>query len=158
MLSRAAVCFQTVPFLRLSQVAFHMSSASLNATNGAVQGVSLADLPKSNVFTSNLPADAAFPTPAESFKASRKELGPRIVKGALYTYIRPEEKEDAQLFGVSEMAMRDIGLKPGEENTEDFKQLVAGNKILWNPENETGIYPWAQCYGGLSMNFSTWYI
>lgn len=122
------------------------------AANGirhsAFEGVSLAELPKSNVFTSTLPADEKFPTPAESYKASRKELGPRMVKGALYTFVKPEEKEDSELYGVSLQAMRDIGLRSGEEQTEDFKKLISGNKIIWDPETEKGIYPWAQCYGG----------
>ena len=71
-----------------------------------------------------------------------------MVKGALYTFVRPEETKEPELLGVSERAMRDIGLKQGEENTEDFKQLVAGNKIMWDADTEKGIYPWAQCYGG----------
>lgn len=71
-----------------------------------------------------------------------------MVKGALYTYVRPEESKDPELLGVSNMAMSDIGLKDGEENTEEFKSMVAGNRIFWNEDREEGIYPWAQCYGG----------
>ena len=77
-----------------------------------------------------------------------------MVKGALFTYVRPEEKDEPQLMGVSERAMRDIGLQVGEEETDDFKNLVAGNKIMWNPESREGIYPWAQCYGG--WQFGSW--
>ena len=117
-------------------------------------GRSLNDLPKSNVFTSSLPTDDKFPSPASSYDASRNELGPRLVKGALFTYIRPEEKQDAQLFGVGGRAMRDIGLKHGEHETEDFEKLVSGNKILWDPGTEKGVYPWAQCYGG--WQFGSW--
>ena len=136
---------------------FQMTQQLSNgASNGADEsrfgGTTLAELPKSNVFTENLPADDKFPRPADSHKASRPELGPRMVKGALFTYVRPEEKEDTELYGVSEMAMRDIGLKPGEEKTQEFQQLVSGNKILWDPKTETGIYPWAQCYGGKLPN------
>ena len=76
--------------------------------SGAFEGISLAELPKSNVFTTNLPADEKFASPADSYKASRKELGPRMVKGALYTFVRPEEKEHAELYGVSPRAMSDI--------------------------------------------------
>ena len=43
--------------------------------------------------------------------------------------------------------MKDLGLKPGEELSPKFKALVAGNDFYWD-ENEGGIYPWAQCYGG----------
>lgn len=71
-----------------------------------------------------------------------------MVKNALYTYVRPLETKDPELLAVSDRALRDIGLEAGEEHTEDFKQMVAGNKIFWSPETETGIYPWAQCYGG----------
>lgn len=71
-----------------------------------------------------------------------------MVKGALYTYVRPEGSDKAELLGVSKRAMKDIGLKEGEETTEEFKELVAGNKIMWDSETKEGIYPWAQCYGG----------
>ncbi|KAG2421624.1 hypothetical protein HFD88_005599 [Aspergillus terreus] len=116
-------------------------------------GVSLGDLPKSNVFTSKLPADPAFETPEDSHRAPRETLGPRMVKGALYTFVRPEPAEEPELLGVSPKAMEDLGLKPGEEETPEFKELVAGNKMFWD-EERGGIYPWAQCYGG--WQFGTW--
>lgn len=122
---------------RLSQMASRLSTA----------GTSLAELPKSNVFTSKLPADPAFETPESSHKAPRETLGPRMVKGALFTYVRPEQTDDPELLSVSTKAMKDLGLKPGEEQTSQFKALVAGNEIWWN-EERGGIYPWAQCYGG----------
>ena len=119
------------------------------------EGVSLTDLPKSNTFTSNLPADPEFSTPAESWKASREELGPRMVKKALYTFVKPEVKPDAELYATSPQAIQDIGLQSGEEQTDDFKKLVSGNKIWWDPEKTgEGIYPWAQCYGG--WQFGSW--
>ena len=136
--------------VRLSQMTAHFSNGVASAMSNGIlaEGVSLADLPKSNVFTSSLPADSKFPSPLESFKASREELGPRMVKGALYTYVRPETKIDPVLLGISERAMRDIGIQAGEEETEDFKQMTAGNKIMWDEASGKGIYPWAQCYGG----------
>ena len=119
----------------------------------------LGELPKSNIFTAKLPPDPAFQTPESSHNVPRQALGPRLVKGALYTYVRPEPAEEPQLLGVSPKAMEDIGLKSGEENTPEFRALVAGNKTLWE---EAGIYPWAHCYGGmLSFNFfllSNYYI
>ncbi|MCJ1307093.1 hypothetical protein MMC25_000739 [Agyrium rufum] len=117
-------------------------------------GVSLSDLPKSNIFTSSLPADAKFPTPASSHKASHDELGPRQIRNALFTYVRPEEKEEPQLLGVSRRAMKDIGIKEGEEEIELFKDVAAGNKIFWDEEKQAGVYPWAQCYGG--WQFGNW--
>ena len=134
---------------RLAQMVAPFSNGAVNgASNGAFAGVSLQDLPKSNVFTSNLPPDPQYMTPISSHKASRADLGPRMVKGALYTYVRPEAAKDPELLSISRKAMRDIGLKEGEEKSEYFKALVAGNKILWDEKVEEGIYPWAQCYGG----------
>jgi len=77
-----------------------------------------------------------------------------MVKGALYTYVRPQETENPELLGVSHKAMKDIGLANGQENTEEFRDTIAGNKIFWNNETEEGIYPWAQCYGG--WQFGSW--
>lgn len=141
----------TTPCVRLAQMSAHLSNgASTGTVNGSSHnGVHLSELPKSATFTSQLPADPLFPTPADSFDAPRSKLGPRMVKGALYTYVRPEGSEKSELLGVSKRAMKDIGLKEGEETTEEFKELVAGNKIMWDNETKEGIYPWAQCYGGM---------
>ena len=127
----------------------HVSTGATNGhANGTSTGVTLQDLPKSNIFTVNLPPDPEYKTPADSHKAPRDDLGPRMVKGALYTYVRPEETKDPELLSVSKNAMKDIGLIEGVESTNDFKDLVAGNKILWDEKTEEGIYPWSQCYGG----------
>jgi hypothetical protein len=140
-------------------MASHLSTNSTNNPNPSVTpagAMSLADLPKSNVFTSKLPADPAFETPEASHKAPRQTLGPRMVKGALFTYVRPELVEGPELLGVSPRAMADLGLKPGEEQTASFQALVAGNEFAWS-EEKGGVYPWAQCYGGsslLSLGFS----
>ena len=140
----------TQPKSRLYQMANHLTNGFANgATESEGQGSSLGNIPKSSNFTSNLPADQAYPTPADSHKAAREELGPRLVRNALFTYVRPEKVAEPELVGVSPRAMRDIGLKQGEENTETFKKILSGNKILtWNEEKNEGIYPWAQCYGG----------
>ena len=163
--SRTSLSTKEIPFLRLRQISQHIATASnpnmngaSNASNGrngpttsAFQGVSLSDLSKSNVFTSNLPADARFPAPEDSYNATRKDLGPRMVKNALFTYVRPEEKQDPELYGVSLQAMEDIGLKAGEKDSKEFRELMAGNRIMWDPEKKEGIYPWAQCYGGKTV-------
>ncbi|KAL2116833.1 hypothetical protein VTJ04DRAFT_9001 [Mycothermus thermophilus] len=119
-------------------------------------GVTLADLPKSWHFTASLPPDPLFPIPADSHKASREELGPRQVRGALFTWVRPEQQKDPELLAVSPAAMRDLGLALSEAETEDFRQTVAGNKIWgWDPDTLSGPgYPWAQCYGG--FQFGEW--
>lgn len=130
-----------------------MSSHLSNGHNGAhgdnVARLSIKDLPKSDNFTSHLPADAAFPTPSDSHRAPREKLGPRIVRGAAYTYVRPETVANPELLSVSAAAMRDIGIKEEDQETNDFKEMVCGNKIVtWDPEKKEGIYPWAHCYGG----------
>ncbi|KAL5332319.1 hypothetical protein BJX70DRAFT_404715 [Aspergillus crustosus] len=116
-------------------------------------GLSLSELTKTNVFTSKLPPDPGFETPEASHKAPRERLYPRTVKGALFTYVRPEPAEDPELLGVSPRAMEDLGLKIGEENTAQFKAVVSGNEFFWT-EEEGGVYPWAQCYGG--WQFGAW--
>jgi uncharacterized protein YdiU (UPF0061 family) len=116
----------------------------------------LQSLPKSAVFTSSLPADAAFPTPKDSHDAPRKTLGPRMVKEALYTFVRPDPVGEPELLGVSERALQSLGLDPEEAKTPEFAQLVAGSKLLtWDESKpDEGIYPWAQCYGG--YQFGQW--
>ncbi|KAL2384306.1 hypothetical protein RJZ90_002032 [Blastomyces dermatitidis] len=135
---------------RIAQMAAHLSSSHTGNGNGnrnsLVTGVTLAELPKSNNFTAKLPADPAFETPESSHNAPREALGPRLVKGALFTYVRPEPTDRPELLSVSPQALKDIGLKDGEEKTAQFRDLVSGNKIFWDKENG-GIYPWAQCYG-----------
>jgi hypothetical protein len=45
--------------------------------------------------------------------------------------------------------MQDLGIREAEEKTEEFKQLVAGNRLPgWDEEKGEGGYPWAMCYGG----------
>lgn len=123
---------------RLGQMASHLSTQT---------GRTLDDLPKSNVFTTKLPPDPAFETPEASHKAPRETLGPRMVKEALFTYVRPEQAEEPELLGVSSRAMEDIGLDLNQTESSKFQALVAGNEIWWS-EEKGGIYPWAQCYGG----------
>ncbi|KAL8827089.1 MAG: hypothetical protein Q9170_007152 [Blastenia crenularia] len=155
MLLRTLLRRPNVSTSRLVQMTAHLSNGATNGTSdGDFAGVSLADLPKSNTSTSNLPPDPEFKTPSESYNAPREDLGPRMVKGALYTFVWPEETSEPELLGISPAALRDIGLRPGEEDTPDFKSLVAGNKTYWDPVTEKGIYPWAQCYGG--YQFGSW--
>jgi len=131
--------------------------AHLDSSNRATERHTLQSIPKSNIFTSNLPTDAAFPTPQDSHATERQKLGPRMVKDALYTYVRPDPQgEESELLGVSQRALADIGLKADEAQSEDFEAVVSGRKILTWDENkpDEGIYPWAQCYGG--YQFGQW--
>ncbi|EMT68507.1 UPF0061 protein C20G4.05c [Fusarium odoratissimum] len=141
---------------RLKQMAAHISNG-----NGALspassyEGATLADLPKSWHFTESLPADSIFPTPADSHKTPRDQITPRQVRNAAYTWVRPAEQKDPELLAISPAALRDLGIKSGEESTDDFRQLVAGNKLYgWDEEKLEGGYPWAQCYGG--FQFGQW--
>ncbi|KAJ6262156.1 hypothetical protein Dda_2961 [Drechslerella dactyloides] len=113
---------------------------------GLDRGVSLAELPKSHVFTDNLPADPNFPTIKDA--ETKPRPGPGLVRNATFTYIKPEKTPDYELLAVSPAAFDSIGLKRGEEETDDFGALVSGNKFYEEH------YPWAQCYGG--YQFGHW--
>ena len=133
---------------RVAQMAGHLSTNS--------KQFSIRDLPKSNNFTQKLPADAQYPTPTASHNEDRLKLGPRLVKNAAFTYVRPESFEKTELVGVSKTALKDLGIDPESVQDEDFKDTVAGKKIVTidgEPKDED-IYPWAQCYGG--YQFGSW--
>ncbi|KAG7118108.1 Protein adenylyltransferase SelO like protein [Verticillium longisporum] len=118
-------------------------------------GVSVADLPKTWHFTSSLPADSQYPTPADSHETPRNQIRPRQVRNAIFSYVRPEPAENPELLAVSPAAMRDIGIREGDETTDEFRQTVAGNRLHgWDEEKLEGGYPWAQCYGG--FQFGQW--
>lgn len=135
-------------------MASHLSTTAMSCTP-TYEGVSLRDLPKSWRLTESLPADAVFPTPADSHKTPRDQVRPRQVQHAAFTWVRPTEQKESELLGVSPAAMRDIGIKAGEDKTEDFRQFVVGNKLYgWDEEKLQGGYPWAQCYGG--FQFGQW--
>lgn len=128
---------------------------SSDGAQAASKGVSLADLPKSWTYTSSLVPDPLFPTPADSHKTPRDQILPRQVRGALFTWVRPEEQKDPELLAVSPAALRDLGIDPEDAKSEEFRQTAAGNRLLgWNEEKLTGGYPWAQCYGG--FQFGQW--
>ncbi|KAF2845360.1 UPF0061-domain-containing protein [Plenodomus tracheiphilus IPT5] len=134
-----------------------MAHTTNSQSNGATaERHTLRDLPKSKVFTSNLPTDAALPTPLDSHNAPRLTLGPRMVKEALFTYVRPDPQTENELLAVSPRALQDLGIKDSEAETDEFKDVVAGKKILtWDESKpDEGIYPWAQCYGG--YQFGQW--
>lgn len=129
----------------------------LNTTNGTQsRQFSIRDLPKSNNFTQKLPPDGQYPTPTASHNEERLKLGPRLVKNAAYTYVRPEPFEKTELLGVSRTALKDLGIDPESVEEVDFKDTVSGNKIITiDGEPKDGdIYPWAQCYGG--YQFGSW--
>ncbi|KAL6705249.1 hypothetical protein ACN47E_007209 [Coniothyrium glycines] len=134
----------------------HLDIPQMVSNGSTGERHALRDLPKSNVFTKNLPVDAAFPEPQDSHKAPRQSLGPRMVKEALFTYVRPDPQGEAELLAVSQRALQDLGINEEEVNQEEFLDVVAGRKILtWDESKpDEGVYPWAQCYGG--YQFGQW--
>lgn len=142
-----------IPCNHLTRMFAHQAIKS--TLKNTCTGTPLVDLPKSWTFTSSLPHDERFPSPAVSHKTPREKITPRLVKGALFTWVRPEKVFEPELLAVSPAAMRDLGIVEGDEKSNEFKQVVAGNKILgWDSEKEVGGYPWAQCYGG--WQFGSW--
>ncbi|KAH7046748.1 YdiU domain-containing protein [Macrophomina phaseolina] len=140
---------------RLSQMTAQFTNGANSASSTLQTFKTLRDLPKSNVFTSNLPSDPAFETPKDSHNAPRESLGPRMVKGALYTYVRPEPTLAPELLGVSDAALRDLALSPDATKDAEFVHALAGNEIIsWDESTGIGVYPWAQCYGG--FQFGQW--
>jgi len=136
-----------VPRMRLAQMAAHFTHN--NASNGSSwPGASLADLPKSWNFTSSLPPDEKFPTPAASHKTPRQGIEPRVVKGALFTWVRPETAQDPELLCVSPVALRDLGIDMGNRRrrvqADRCRQPAAW---LGRRKGRWGL-PLAQCYGG----------
>lgn len=150
---RLAVTAPT-PVRRHAKIPSYLSISPAYSTMSDT-GVSLQDLPKTWRFTEALPSDKVYPTPADSHNTPRDQIKPRQVSGALFTWVRPEEQKDPELLAVSPAALRDLGIKAEETSTDDFKQLVAGNRLLgWDYEKGEGGYPWAQCYGG--FQFGQW--
>lgn len=173
MLSTARNLRPTAARTRLIQMAAHISTGGhqnglYDATTDNSKTSPIKDLPKSNVFTTNLPPDPNFPTPSSSHVTERKELGPRLVKGALYTYVRPDPPKKYEVLAVSPAALQTLAIDPSSTESQDFKDTVSGTKILtWDeakasefnelPEDQQRreqIYPWAQCYGG--YQFGQW--
>ena len=140
---------------RIQKMASHLTNGHSNGLHTQSAGSTLRDLPKSSTLTSKLPTDPDFPTPSASHKTPRQQIGPKLVKNALFTYVRPETVPEPELLSVSPAALKDLGIRPGEDETQEFLDTVSGNKILtWDDEREEGIYPWAQCYGG--FQFGNW--
>ncbi|KAK9455116.1 hypothetical protein V1511DRAFT_499511 [Dipodascopsis uninucleata] len=110
----------------------------------------LNSIPKSHVFTSKLPADPEIPTPEALRTCDRGLLKPRMVRNAVFTYVKPDthDMDKVHLLAVSRRAMDDLGLQWSESTTDEFKEFVVGNKIF------SEHCPWAQLYGG--WQFGEW--
>lgn len=131
------------------------NGSARNARRFSYEGKPVKDLPKSWNFTSSLPPDPLYPTPQDSHKTPRDEIRPRMVRDALFSWVRPEHQENPELLAVSPAALRDLGIKADEPAADEFREFVAGNKIYgWDEDKQEGGYPWAQCYGG--YQFGQW--
>lgn len=108
----------------------------------------LSNIKKTCVFTQNLPPDPDVLTPEAADKNPKLTQTPRQVRKALYTYVRPQSNEEAEILAVSPSCFETLGLDISEATTDDFRDLVSGNKIY------DDIHPWAQCYGG--YQFGQW--
>lgn len=137
-------------------MAAQTSPAPANGNAASSSGRSINDIPKTWNFTSKLPADSEYATPADSHKTPRDQIGPRQVRDAIFTWVRPEGDKNPELLSVSPAALRDLGIDAATARSDpDFLNTVAGNKIQgWDEEKGEGGYPWAQLYGG--FQFGQW--
>ncbi|KAI5918998.1 UPF0061-domain-containing protein [Camillea tinctor] len=142
-------------------MAFQPSTGSASVASSAgddgTMGLSINDIPKTWNFTSKLPADRFFPTPADSHRMRRDHFFPRQVYQSLFTWVRPERVPCSEILAVSAAALRDLGIRADDPSKNpDFAATVAGNKLQgWDEEALEGPgYPWAQCYGG--FQFGRW--
>ncbi|KAK4205628.1 hypothetical protein QBC40DRAFT_270537, partial [Triangularia verruculosa] len=126
------------------------------ATNGTSSGLPLKDLPKSWTLPSLLPPDPLYPTPHDSHNTPRDEIGPRQVRGGLFTYVRPERQQNYELLAISPAAFKTLNLSLSEAETPEFQETVVGNKLWeWDGKDEKNRnYPWSQNYGG--FQFGSW--
>ena len=113
--------------------------SQMNGRQQPFSGVSLNDIAKSHTFTDHLPADELIPSPEASRQAQPEKLRQsRLVKGALFTWIAPQPIEEPELIATSLSCLEMLGIKSTEVSTEEFKQIVSGNRIFEES------YPWAQ--------------
>lgn len=83
-----------------------------------------------DTFTSNLPAD------------SNLNNNRRQVLNAAYSYVTPRVPSDPKLVHVSTEMLQEIGLKAGDQYTEEFLKIFSGAQVI------EGTKPYAMCYGG----------
>lgn len=129
---------------------------SMSTQDGLHPPTTIEEIPKTWSFTSNLPPDPLYPTPKSSHETERRKLGPRTVKSALYTFVRPAPTQDPQLLATSAAALHDLNIESSSSKSPGFLSVVSGNTVLGYDESDSSskAYPWAQCYGG--YQFGSW--
>lgn len=103
---------------------------------------------KSSCFTDHLPPDPDVPTPKAAAERPDLTHTPRTVRKALFTFVKPQGSGSYEVLATSQSCFDFIGLDRDVARTEEFTQLVSGNRTI------DMIHPWAQCYGG--YQFGTW--
>lgn len=89
-----------------------------------------------NKFTTQLPADP-------NLENSRRQ-----VTEACFSFVTPKKTSNPELLHVSEDMLHSLGLTKADATTQEFLEVVTGNKVL---ENTT---PYAMCYAG--HQFGNW--
>lgn len=103
-------------------------------------------LQRSSTFTDALPADSVVPDEAafNSVEDAKARTQRRVL--GMYTFLRPEERNRYQLLAYSKPALRDLGLKDSEAQTQEFQDFVAG-KYAGDRKNGDPL-PYAAAYAG----------
>lgn len=99
----------------------------------------LGELKFEQVFTAQLPADPIGPS---------EPVRPRQVQGAAYSRVNPTPVAAPRTLAVADEVAALLGLSPEFTSSEEFVQMMAGNRV---PE---GADPHAACYGG--HQFGNW--
>jgi len=89
-----------------------------------------------NTFSEELPSDPVL----ENFR--------RQVRNACFSYVTPKKTGDPKLLHVSEEMMQELDLSELDIRSDDFLQILTGNKVLDNTK------PYAMHYGG--HQFGNW--
>lgn len=127
----------------------HLQTAAGDETGNSIPLNTLANAPKTSLFTEFLPPDNLLPSPEISKNAPEELLRrARILQEGLFSYVAPEPREEYKFLMHSPSALHDLGLHPDEAQNEHFQSIMSGQTHLEKP------YPYAQAYAG--FQFGTW--
>ncbi|AXT55124.1 YdiU family protein [Aquimarina sp. AD1] len=89
-----------------------------------------------NTFSEELPSDPIL------------ENSRRQVRNACFSYVTPRKTSNPTILHVSDEVMQDLGLSQDDAKSEEFLQIMTGNKVMKNTK------PYAMHYGG--HQFGNW--
>lgn len=89
-----------------------------------------------NTFIKDLPGDPV------------KENTRRQVFEACYSFVTPKKTSNPEMLIVSEEMANELGLNPEDLTSDEFLQILTGNKVMEETQ------PYAMCYGG--HQFGSW--